>query len=475
MTNLIRRIIPLALVIALAGCGELPVALEPSAPPTPTEAPTTTPVPTDAPSATPVPTNTPTATPAPTATATATATATVTPYPLLPTPTLESLTPSQRQAVFDDVWTLVRDRYVYEDFGGVDWEAVREEFEPLIESAATEAEFYALMKQMVNRLGDDHTRFDDPQDVAEEAARFGGELAYGGIGAMIRELPEGVLITRLARGGPADQAGIQANDLVLAVNSVPVSDTVAFGPGGPISVVRGQPGTPVQLTIQSPDGRRREVTVIRQVIPPDAFPSVEGRRMAGTDIGLVLIDTFSLAELDERVADTIADLQRSGPLDGLIIDVRTNGGGRLDLLRRTLALFIDGGTIGASSGRDRSFDIDIPSGRTLPLLEDVPIAVLVSDETVSAAEMFAAGMQTRGRALVVGIPSAGNTENLLGYDLDDGSRFWLAELVFRLPDGSLIEGSGVQPDRLIEADWWRFELEDDPQVQAAIALLRETP
>ena len=461
------RYVIVTLIVVLAGCGNLPTALPllPSA--TPAPPPASTP-PTVAPTDTPRPTPTATSTPTPVPTATPT----VTPYPLLPTPTLAPLSADERRAIFEDVWTLVRDRYVYEDYGGVDWDAVRKEFEPRIARAASETEFYALIEEMVGRLGDDHTRFDTPQEVAEEAARFDGGVAYAGIGAMIRELPEGILITRLAPNGPAEQAGLQPRDLIVAVNGVPVSDTVTFGPGGPITVVRGQPGTPVQLSVRNSAGAVRQVTVIRQVIPPDAFPIVEARRLPGSDIGVVLIDTFNVSALDERVSDAVMSLYTSGPLDGLILDVRMNGGGRLDMLRRTLGLFLDGGTIGSSSGRDRSFSIDVPSGKMLPLLEQTPIIVLTSDETASAAEMFAAGLQFRGRARIVGTPSAGNTENLIGYDLDDGSRFWVAELVFRLPDGSLLEGTGVQPDRVVDVEWWRYAFEDDPQILAAVEELR---
>jgi C-terminal processing protease CtpA/Prc len=98
--------------------------------------------------------------------------------------------------------------------------------------------------------------------------------------------------------------------------------------------------------------------------------------------------------------------------------------------------------------------------------------VLVGDETVSAAEMFAAGMRVRERARIVGVPSAGNTENLLAHDLPDGSRLWLAEYAYHLPDGSVLEGRGVQPDRQLDAEWWRFDPIDDPQVQAALQELK---
>ena len=469
----------LALVLAACSGGILrppvPVAQAPnSAPaapaaeqaPSATSAPEPTdPPPTSAPEPTaPPPTATPASpTPAP---------PTPTPVPIPPTPTLAPLSADERAALFDEVWALVRDRYVYRDYRGLDWEEVRAEFVARVAAAEGEEEFYALLEELIDRLGDEHSRFDTPQEVAEEAERFNGTLTYAGIGALVRELPEGVLITRLARGGPAELSGLQPRDLILAVDGVPVSDTVRLGPEGPIGAVRGAPGTTVRLTVSAPDGQVREVAIVRQVIPGDAFPPVEGRRLPGTDIGLVAIETFSVAELDGLVRAELERLAAAGPLDGLVLDVRSNGGGRIDLLLATLGLLVDGGSIGVSEGRRGSRPLEIPPDTTLPQLEGVPVVVLIGEDTVSAAEMFAAGLQALGRAQVVGVPSAGNTENLIGHDLPDGSRLWLAELVFRLPDGTLIEGRGVQPDRLVEAEWWRFSPEEDPQVLAAVELLQ---
>ena len=122
--------------------------------------------------------------------------------------------------------------------------------------------------------------------------------------------------------------------------------------------------------------------------------------------------------------------------------------------------------------RDARQKQEIPKGQTIPALDGVPIVVLVGDQTVSAAEMFAAGIRVRGRARIVGVPSAGNTENLLAHDLPDGSRLWLAEYAYYLPDGSLLEGQGVQPDRTVDVEWWRFDPPADPQVQAALSELK---
>jgi len=157
----------------------------------------------------------------------------------------------------------------------------------------------------------------------------------------------------------------------------------------------------------------------------------------------------------------------------MIIDVRDNSGGYIHIMRNIIALYHDGGSIGASVGRNEREEQRIPRGKTIAGLIDIPIVVLISEETASAAEMFAAGMRVLCQATIVGVPSAGNTENLYGYNFDDGSRLLLAEVAYQLPDGTLIEGTGVVPDVLIEAEWWRFPREQDPQLQAALAIIQK--
>ena len=172
--------------------------------------------------------------------------------------------------------------------------------------------------------------------------------------------------------------------------------------------------------------------------------------------------------------DELERLASSGPLDGLVLDVRENGGGRIDLLLGTLSLFVDGGSIGMSEGRRSARPLQVPDDEALPQLSGVPIVVLTGGETVSAAEMFAAGIQVLGRGRVVGAPSAGNTENLVPYSFEDGSRLWLAEYAYRLPDGTPLEGRGVQPDRVVLAEYWLFDASHDPQILAALEELKST-
>jgi carboxyl-terminal processing protease len=429
---------------------------------------TSVPVPSAAtvPSATPKPSATaaPSTTPQPTSTPIPDATV----EPLPPTPTFAPLALSERKTIFDRVWTLVRDRYVYTDYRGLDWGAIRDKFAPRVVAAESPEAFYDLLREMIEQLGDQHSRFESPREVAEEQAEFRGDLRYAGIGAEVRSAPEGGLIVKLARGGPAEEAGLHPRDLILAVGDIPFTDTARFGPGGPLSAVRGAPGSLVRLTVRSPSGASRDLTLTRRAISSDAFVQVEGQLLPGARIGLLRIDTFFVEEIDQRVREELKRLTANGPLDGLIVDVRDNGGGRIDLMLDTIGLFADGGTIGSSRGRNTSSQMRVPRGDVLPQLAETPIVVLVDAETASAAEMFAAGMRTLGRARIVGMTSSGNVENLVPHDLMDGSRLWLAELTFRLTDGRALEGSGVRPDRVIEAEWWRYAPENDPQIRAAI-------
>ncbi len=456
-------------IAVLAGCSPLAPFAPAQEAQLATPAPTLTLIPTVVP---PTATQPPTATPEPTAPPTATLAPTATPEPtappLTPTATLAPLDLAARQKIFDQLWNIVNRRYLYKDFRGVDWKAVRAQYEPNVRVAETPEQFYRAMREMIALLGDEHSRFESPQEVAEEQARTEGTLSYGGIGISIRDRPDGAVITRLAPGGPADQAGLQPRDLIVAIGGIPFTDTAAFGPDGPEGAVRGAPGTVVHLTVRSPGGVPRDIALVRQIIPEDAFPPVTAQRLPGTQVGILSINTFAQTDLVQQVRDQLQSLLAAGPLTGLIIDVRDNGGGFIHLMLETLGIFIDGGTIGSSGGRQAHDDLEIPKGQVIPQLASVPIVVLTSTDTVSAAEMFAAGMRVRGRARFVGTTTAGNTENLLAHEFSDGSRLWLAEMAYQLPDGSLLEGVGVRPDREIDADWWRFAPADDPQIQAAL-------
>ena len=468
--NQLRRIIIFIVALALAACARPPAPSAIAPTPAPSQSATVAPAATSLPStatslpstATPI---SPTATSLPPTATSAPPTATF--EPLVPTATLAPVAAEERAAIFEQVWTTVRDNYVYEDYRGVDWAATRAEFAPRVAAATTPEEFYGVMRELIGRLGDDHSRFESPQEVAAQQAEYEGEARYGGIGAQIRDVADGGLVVSLVPGGPAEQAGVLQRDVVLAVNGIPFIDTAAYGPDGPIGAVRGTPGTIIRLTVRTGSEPPREIEVLRAPIPIDAFNTVRAQLLDNA-VGLVEIPSFYVEDLDSKVRTALEGLLADGPLRGLVLDVRSNSGGYVHLMRNTVALFQDGGSIGSTRGRSVNEDQRIPGGQTIAGLAGVPMVVLVGPDSASAAEMFAAGMQVLGRAQIVGLPSAGNTENLYSYSFDDGSRLLVASVAYRLPDGTLIEGRGVIPDRALDVEWWRYPPERDPQVLAAV-------
>jgi carboxyl-terminal processing protease len=421
-------------LLALAACG--------------TPEPTLTPVP---------PTDTPTS-PPPTETPQAE-----------PTAAPPAMSRPARYALFNQVWELVRDRYVYPDYGGLDWDLIHEEVSEQVANAASDEAFYALLWEMVARLGDGSSRFLSAPEMEETQAFYESMQIYGGIGIGIREIEEEIVVVRVFAGSPASEAGLRRGDRIVAVDGTPMAELGSIEEV--VQAITGEAGTQVLLVVRSADGTEREVAVRRAVIDLlDAM--VEAEMLERTPLGRLTIDGFDVEEVPDLVREALDELLRSGTLEGLVVDVRVNAGGFQAAFLDTLALFVDGGSIGQVVKRDDASELIIPEGQSLPALQGVPVVVLIGPYTEAEAELFAAGLQLMGRATLVGLPSAGNAESLVGHDLSDGSMLFLAEGIYQRPDGSLIEGRGVQPDLVVDADWRVFDVADDPQIQAAIEVLR---
>jgi C-terminal peptidase prc len=388
-----------------------------------------------------------------------------------PTPTLKPITLKERKNIFEQVWATVRDKYVYTDFRGVDWQKVHDEFAPKVAATTTPESFYILLEDMIEKLGDDHAYFESPQRVAEREQKESSTLVFGGIGAYIQE--DGIIL-RILKNGPADLAGVKPFEIIKTIDGVAYTDKQAFGLGGPITAIRGPVGTRANLTIQSFDGKTRSVAIQRQVVAGADVDAPEVMRLPGTQVGILTIKTFAVNNMDTQIKTLLQKLGEGGPLDGLIIDLRTNDGGYVEIMLRTLGLVTAGGPIGNSSSRDSTTSpVLVTRMLVTPLFQNVPIVVLTSRYTISAGEVFAAGMQSLKRARVVGTPSAGSTNSTKRYNFSDKSTLWLTYRSFHLLDGTSIQGHGVQPDRVVEPKWDVFGTMDDPQIQAALEELKK--
>ncbi len=425
-------------------------------PPTPSAVPPTlTNTPTPRPSETHVPSPTGTPTFTPTATETSAPTATLTASP-------------QQLQIFEELWNIVNEEYLYPDFNGLDWEAIHQEYRQLIESGLSDEDFYLSMDEMIFRLGDDHSVFLSPQEVVEEEAQFAGENDYVGIGVLVSAVPERdravILVT--FPGGPAEQAGLKPRDNLLAADGEPILDE-----GGNLrDIVRGPEGTPVELTIQTPGEAPRQVTITRTRITGSVpVPSTVLRTPGGLHVGYLLLVTFSDTNIDNEVGSILQEMSQSEPLDGLIIDNRQNEGGADDVLRGTLAYFTDG-LMGNFVSRTDQHPL-IVRGSDVGGSQSVPLVVLVGENTVSFGEIFAGILKDIERAELIGEVTEGNVETLWGYDFSDGSRAWIAHDTFQPINHPQVdwELNGIIPHQVVLAPWDEYPLDSDPAVDAALA------
>lgn len=406
-----------------------------------------------------VPTWTPT--PRPTAVLSATAPPGQTPTPpVTPTPP-ESLA-ARHLSILDQLCQIVQTNYLYPDYNGLNWEGWGAVYREQVAAGMTDAEFHWAMADLVAKLDDGHSVFQPPAAAQDTAAIIRGQYRIAGIGVDAAPRPEtgrAVLLDVFPQS-PAWQAGLRPHDSILALDGYPVLDR--------LPELVGPAGSTVSLLVQTPGQSERQVNVVRTLV--NGPPPVSARRLTDADIVVLTIRTF----WDQRTAPAVRrSLQQSGPLSGLVIDVRTNRGGSEVSLKGTLGFFADGilGYFTRQTG-ERPLQVTLEN---IHNSQTVPLVILVGRETSSYAEIFAGVLQSAGRAVLVGTVTQGNVETIWPYDFEDGSRLWIAQEGFRPLDARDWEQDGLLPDFYVPGDWADFTAATDTQLAMALQLLRQEP
>lgn len=425
-------------------------------------------------SITPTVTLTPTIT-LPPPTSTLTVTATPTPLPLTATLTPTPLPLEVQLQIFQELWEIVRDEYLYPDFNGLNWNAIREEYRGRILSGLSNDDFYRAMDEMIARLGDEHSVYLSPEQVQAEEQEYEGNYDYAGVGILLAAVPERerAVILAVFPDSPAERGGLRPRDSILSVDGQPILDENGFIR----PTLRGPVGTQVEIVAQTPGEAPRQITLTRQQItsklpvPHEIIITPDGKR-----IGYLLLVTFADSTVDESVAAALENLTKDGALDGLIIDNRPNSGGADTVVRPILSYFTSG-KLGYFISRDEERPLVVNRPVDINGSQQVPLVVLIGLNTVSFGEIFAGILQDVNRAYLIGETTGGNIETLWGYDFEDGSRLWMARESFRPvnhPEQNW-ELTGVVPDLEVIADWDQYTLKTDPAVQAAINYLSAIP
>jgi len=370
-----------------------------------------------------------------------------------------------QQRVCGGLWNAVNEHYVYADFRGHDWKAIGAKYQARIKGGMNYDEFYAAMQAMLGELGDGHSYFQSPSQIKAEQAARASQYNFVGIGALmipIKDTDQAAIMT-VFRDSPAAQAGLRSHDIILKVDGGPVREKDGR------SRTMGPDGSIVVLTVRRPGGPPRDVTLTRRRVT-GKLP-IDYRLIPQTSIGYIFLPTL----LDETVADqtreALKELTEDGPLDGLVLDNRMNGGG-LGKTAESIMGFFAGGLQGYFVSRARREPLQLKP-EDVGGSQTVPLVVLVDADTVSFGEIVSGVLRVAGRARIVGGPTLGNVERLRPYDFEDGSRAWIASETFE-PRGlanGIWEETGIIPDVNVPSRWHEITEANDPALAKAVELL----
>lgn len=323
----------------------------------------------------------------------------------------------------------------------------------------------AAAEAMVDSLGDRWSYYipaDEYEAYQEQVAN-----AFVGVGITIQltEESQGLLVVDVTRGGPAEEAGILVGDTLVAVEQTRIA---GMSTTEVRNLVRGEEGTWVSLTL-SRDGREETFSVERRRIevPVATFSMLDNH------VGLVRIENFDQRCAQETISAIEALLAQGA--EGLIFDVRGNPGGYADEMVKILDYLLPEGELFRTvdyAGRER---VDTSDADCLEL----PMAVLVNQDSYSAAEFFAAALREYDWAVVVGQKTCGKGYFQNTLPLSDGSAVGLSVGKYFTPNGQSLADVGVTPDRVVEVDEdtrWKIyygtlPTEEDVQLETARELL----
>ncbi|WP_044565647.1 S41 family peptidase [Anaerococcus provencensis] len=327
------------------------------------------------------------------------------------------------------------------------------------------------LKGMFANLGDPYTSYYSPDEFSKLMETLNGR--YQGIGVSVQASKEGYIkAISVFDNSPAKEAGIMPGDYITKVNGT------AFGADQleeAVAEIKGEPGTSVNLTIlrveeNSTNSKEFDVEVDRADVNVDTIDD-DIVEIDGKKIGYIHIMAFD----DVTWNDFSESFNRlkSQDIDGLILDVRNNPGGALDVVINIADNFLDEGTIVTTKEKDGSETVEKSNAD----FDDIPLTIIQNENSASASEILAGALKDRGRAKVVGTQSFGKGVVQKIFNLQNGAGAKITISEYFTPNGTQINKVGVTPDIEVEAeedfDISKKDLANDKQFVYALNELLE--
>ena len=299
-----------------------------------------------------------------------------------------------------------------------------------------DASVRGMVDKLRKRYKDRFSHYFSPEEFNEFQTLTSGR--FSGVGLTVSEVKQGLRIGTVFDDSPAKEAGIEEGDIVTAVDGKSIAGKDAELATGQI---KGEPGSQVTLTVLRPSTKEKQDYKLerRELVVPAVETKLE--QAGGTPVGYIRLLGFSRGAHAE-LRQAVDRLDERGA-EGLVIDLRGNGGGLLDEAVLTSSVFVEDGTIVSTKGRtqpDKTFEA---AGDAV---EPRPTVVLINGDSASASEIFTAALNDAGLADVVGEKSFGKGVFQEVISLENGGALDITVGEYLTRDGVSLAGDGIEPE-----------------------------
>jgi carboxyl-terminal processing protease len=336
---------------------------------------------------------------------------------------------------------------------------------------------YAAIRGMLASLHDPYTRFMDPTEYRSMQEDTRGD--FFGIGAQLQEKEGQIVIYRPIEGSPADKAGIKAGDVIVEVDRKPVA---GMRVDDVVKKIRGPRGTKVELTIRRKgEAKLLHISIVRDLITsPVVYSYMEDEKLG---IGRIRLEQFN-EKCDQLLVQKVRELEAKG-LRALILDLRYNPGGLLNVAVDVASRFIDNGVVVLIQEKNGQITkLHAERGRAL---KPYPLVVLVNEWSASASEIVAGAIRDNKRGVIIGETTFGKGLVQTIFQLQDSSAVAITTAKYLTPsghdlnrkvdpDGNEIRRGGIQPDIVVKQSEEMTDIDDrahDVQLKKAVEYLLE--
>ncbi len=322
---------------------------------------------------------------------------------------------------------------------------------------------YGAISGMVASLNDPYTVYMTPEETNEFDQNLNGQLE--GIGAELTVRDGALVVVYPLKNSPAEKAGLVPGDIVYKIDGELTSEMTLFDA---IMKIRGEKGTRVVLTIMR-EGKNEpfEVEIVRDEVTVESVSMMD----KGKGIYYLSINQFNdttKPEFDSKVKELLLLEPK-----GLILDLRYNGGGYLDISVDIASEFLNANLKVSTIKRRAESDNEVLYTSGNPRLPDVPLVVLINGGSASASEIVAGAIQDYKRGVIMGETSFGKGSVQEVDKLNDGSSIRMTIAKWYTPLDKNVDGEGITPDIEVKMSDDDAEEEKDPQLDAAIKYLQE--